>query len=144
MTTAPLTEPISAPLFTSDHAYLRTHRIRGRSLRFQLSFEESALSERAAASAAGRAGKTLVKEGSLRIVQFALRKGLTVPWREVSGVTSVQVLRGRVRMRTSDGQMDLVPGALVVLDTGVSHEATAMSDCVMLMTISLVQREVCT
>jgi hypothetical protein len=42
-----------------------------------------------------------------------------------------------VQLTTSDGKMDLVPAALVALDSRVQHKAVAMSDCVMLITISL-------
>lgn len=125
-----------------DHAYLRSHRISGDVLRFQLSFEESRLQEEASSSAAGRAGKTLVKQGSLRITQLALQKGMRLPWHDVGGAVSVQILRGRLQMVTSDGKMDLAPGALVAVDAGVQHSAVAMSDCVMLITISM-QEEVC-
>jgi quercetin dioxygenase-like cupin family protein len=125
-----------------DHAYLRTHRISGDVLRFQLPFEESRLQEQASSSDGGRAGKTLVKQGSLRITQLALQKGVRLPWHEVGGAVSVQILRGRLQMVTSDGKMDLVPGALVAVDAGVQHSAVAMSDCVMLITISM-HEQVC-
>lgn len=135
MTTASTTPLQATPV--QDHAYLRTHRIRDDVLRYQLSFEESRLHERAESSAAGRAGKTLVKEGSLRIVQVALQQGMRLPWHEVAGAASIQVLRGRLQMATADGTMDLVPGALVVLDAGVQRSAIAMSDCVILVTLSM-------
>jgi len=120
-----------------DHSYLKTRRISGDVLRFQLAFEEARLHEAAAASSAHRAGKTLVKEGSLRITQLALQKGMRLPWHEVGGALSIQILRGRLQMTTSDGKMDLAPGALVVLNGRVQHTAVAMSDCVMLITIAL-------
>ena len=120
-----------------DHAYLKTHRISGDVLRFQLSFEEARLQEQASSSPAGRAGKTLVKEGSLRITQLALQKGMRLPWHEVAGAASVQVLRGRLELVGPEGKMALTPGALVVFDAGVQHSAIAMSDCVMLITISM-------
>ena len=137
MTTVTTTEPRPLETPAEDHAYLRTHRISGDVLRFQLSLEESRLHERAASSPAARAGMTLVKEGALRITQLALQKGEQLPWHEVQGTVCVQVLRGRLQMVTSRGTMDLAPGALVVLDAGVQHSALAMSDCVMLFTISM-------
>jgi quercetin dioxygenase-like cupin family protein len=114
-----------------------THRISGDVLRFQLPFEESRLHELAALSGMGRAGKTLVKEGSLRITELALQQGMRLPWHEVAGAVSVQVLRGRLEMSTPEGKMNLIPGGLVVLGAGVQHAGLAMSDCVMLITMSL-------
>jgi len=137
MTTSLVTVSRPPDTHADEHAYLMTRRIKGDVLRFQLSFEETRLHEAAAASTARRAGKTLVKEGSLRIVQMALQKGVQLPWHDVRGALSLQILRGRLQVTTSEGKMDLVPGALVVLDGRVQHTAVAMSDCVMLITISL-------
>lgn len=133
--TIPEAQPPQTP--DGDHAYLRTHQISGKVLRFLLSFEESRLHEQASASPAGRAGKTLVKEGALRVTQLALQKGMSLPSHDVEGAACVQVLRGRLQMVTPEGKMELTPGALVVLDAGVPHSAVAMSDCVMLITIAM-------
>jgi quercetin dioxygenase-like cupin family protein len=132
----PFTTP-EAPVLRSDHAYLRTHRISGDVLRFELLSEVSGLHELAALSGTGRAGKTLVKEDSLRITQLALQKGMRLPWHEVAGTISIQVLRGHLQMVTADGKLDLAPGALVVLASGVHHAGRAMNDCVMLITMSM-------
>lgn len=122
---------------TADHIYLRTHRVRGEVLRFHLPVEASKLYVQASLSPAGRAGKTLVKEGSLRVTQLALQKGMSLPWHEVEGAVCVQVLRGRLQMKTPEGNIGLGRGALVVFDAGVQHAALATSDCVMLITISM-------
>jgi quercetin dioxygenase-like cupin family protein len=122
---------------TNEHVYLRTHRIRGRLLRYQLPTEQAALLSRATSSAAGRAGKTLAKEGSLRITQLALRKGKRLPSHQVAGAASVQVLQGRLRMRTASGDIDLAAGALAVLDARVAHSALAVTDCAILITMAM-------
>ena len=75
--------------------------------------------------------------------KLALQKGMRLPWHEVAGAVSVQVLRGRLEMRTPEGKMNLQPGGLVVLGAGVQHSGLAMSDCVMLITLSL-QEASCT
>jgi quercetin dioxygenase-like cupin family protein len=137
MTRSTSTEARPSETPADDHAYLRTHRISGDVQRFQLSLEASRLHEQASASPAGRAGKTLVKEGSLRITQLALRKDMRLPWHEVEGAVCVQILRGRLQMVTPEGKMGLARGALVVFDAGVQHSAVATSDCVMLITISM-------
>lgn len=137
MTTATTTEARSLETAVDDHAYLRTHRVSGEVLRFQLPAEASALHRQASLSPAGRAGKTLVKEGSLRITQLALQKGLSLPWHEVEGAVCVQILRGRLQMHTPEGKMGLGRGALIVFEAGVQHSAVATSDCVMLITISM-------
>ena len=120
-----------------QHTYLRTHEISGQILRFRLTAEDARLQEQAAASKAGRAGKTLVKEGPLRITQVALRKGTPLQAHQVAGAVSLHVRRGRLRLTTAEGVLDLCAGELVVLDAGVVHAATALSDCVMLITVAM-------
>jgi quercetin dioxygenase-like cupin family protein len=137
MTTSTITDAPARDAARPDHSYLKTRRISGDVLRFQLAFEEARLHEAAAASPAQRAGKTLVKEVLLRINQLALQKGTGLPGRDIGGALSIQVLRGRLQMTTADEQMELAPGTLVVLDGRVRHSAVAMSDCVVLITIAL-------
>lgn len=122
---------------TSKHTYLRTHEISGQVLRFRLTAEDARLREQATASRAGRAGKTLVKEGPLRITQVALRKGTPLQAHQVAGAVSLHVQRGRLRVTTSGEAMDLGPGELVVLEAGVSHAATALRDCAILITMAM-------
>jgi quercetin dioxygenase-like cupin family protein len=121
----------------SEHTYLRTHEMSGQLLRFRLAAEESRLREQAAASKAGRAAKTLVKEGSLRITQVALRKGTPLQAHQVAGAVSLQVQRGRLRLTTAGGALDLGSGELVALGAGVAHAALALSDCVILITMAM-------
>lgn len=121
----------------SDHTYLRTHKISGQLLTFYLTAEEARLREQAAASKAGRAAKTLVKEGALRITQVALRKGTPLQSHQVAGPVSLQVQRGRLRLTTASGVLDLGSGELVALDAGVAHAAMALSDCALLITMAM-------
>ena len=121
----------------SSHAYLRTHEISGQILRFRLPAEEQHLREQAGASKSGRAAKTLVKEGPLRITEVALRKGTLLPSHQVAGATSLEIRRGRLRVTAAGGTLDFGPGELVVLNTGVAHAVQALSDCVVLITMAM-------
>ena len=120
------------------HDYLRRHQISGPLLRFRLACEEVALREQTAVSSTtGRAGKILVKEGALRITQVMLRKGAPLGSHEIAGPTSIHVLRGRLRLTTSDGELELQSGDLVALDAGVAHAAEAIDDCTLLITMAM-------
>lgn len=121
----------------NKHTYLRTHEISGQLLVFTLTVENHRLSEQAAASKAGRAAKTLVKEGPLRITQVALRKGAHLRSHRVAGAVSLQTLRGHLRLTMADRALDLRVGELVALDSGVAHAAQALSDCVILITMAM-------
>jgi len=119
------------------HTYTRTHRISGNVVRSLLSFEGSRLEELAAESPSKRAGKALVRQGALRVTQVALQEGAELSWHEIPGPASIQVLRGRLQLSTAAGKMQLTPGAIVGVDSGVQHSALALSHCVLLMTISM-------
>jgi hypothetical protein len=58
-------------------AVLRTRRLSGKMLRFLIDEEDETLRELAHASESGRAAKTLVKQGALRITLVAINKGTT-------------------------------------------------------------------
>ena len=137
MTTVLIGEPAMDTVPMNAHAYLRTHRISGPGLRFRLFAEDAALRQQARLSTTGRAGKTLVKEGSLRITQIALRKGSSLGSHQIAGAVSIHVLRGQLRLATSDGDLTLEQGDLVALDFDVFHAGLAMSDCVVLVTIAM-------
>lgn len=122
---------------TSKHTYLRAHEISGQVLRFRLTAEDTRLRVQAAESRAGRAGKTLVKEGPLRITQVALRKGTPLKAHQVAGAVSLLVQRGRLRVTTAKDALDHGAGELVVLDAGVAHGVTALSDCGILITMAM-------
>lgn len=122
-------------------SYLRTHRLRGKVLTFLLGGEESGLQERAASSKSGRAAKTLVKEGPIRITLVALTKGTALQSHEVAGPLSIQSLRGCLRVTTEGGDADVPPGGLVALESGLAHAATAVDDCTLLITVAMPGRE---
>jgi quercetin dioxygenase-like cupin family protein len=124
-------------MVTAKHTYLRTHAISGKVLTFDLKADEDDLFHRARTGKAGRAAKTLVKEGPLRIALVALRKGISLKEHDVAGAVSVQVLRGRLALQAAPRQRDLRTRQLVVLDTGVAHAATALSDCAILITMAM-------
>lgn len=127
---------------TAKHTYLRTHTISGAALSFALPAEDAALRDKAAATQSGRAAKTLVKNGSLRVTMAALRKGAVLQRHQVEGAVSVQVLRGRARVAvagpsTPTHTEELELGQLFVLQAGAPHTAEALSDCTLLITFAM-------
>lgn len=123
------------------HMYLKTHTLSGAALSFSLSTEDAALRERAAAARSGRAAKTLVKEGRLRVTLIALRRGAALGAHQVEGVVSLQVLRGRARVSAEGKLVDLSSGGLLILDQEVTHTAEALADCALLVTVAMAATE---
>ena len=63
-----------------------------------------------AAAGSGRASKTLVNQGSLRIILLAMTKGTALNDHAVDGSLSVQVCRGRLSIETDGAQAELPEG----------------------------------
>lgn len=116
--------------------YTRTHRLSGKKLQFLLKEEEQDLRERAANASSGRSAKTLVKQGRLRATLVALRKGTQLKAHEVEGPVSIQCLRGNVAIEVGGETTELTAGGLLVLDKKVPHDARAMRDSAILITMS--------
>ncbi|MHB8376311.1 MAG: cupin domain-containing protein [Dehalococcoidia bacterium] len=121
----------------TTHTYLRNHRLSAAALSFALPAEEAPLRERALASSAGRAAKTLVKEGTLRITLIALRKGVVLRAHQVEGAASIHVVRGRARVSAAGTDSELSAGGIVVLQEQVPHTAAALTDCTLLVTVAM-------
>ena len=91
----------------AEHSYLKTHQLSGTGLITDALDEAVDLLERARASASGRAAKTLVKNGPLRITLIAMRKGAAAKRHHVEGPATIQIMRGRLRITTPRGPEDL-------------------------------------
>lgn len=119
------------------HTYLRTHTIAGAVLAVDLKRESASLLEKAGASAALRAAKTLVKQGDLRVTLTALKAGGTLQKHVVQGELTVQALSGRAQLTAGDRAIVLATGTLVSLATGVQHDVRAARDTVLLLTMAM-------
>ena len=108
-------------------AVLRVRRLSGKMLTFLIGAEDETLREFAETSKTGRAAKTLVKQGSLRITFVALKKGTVLPPHQVTGPVSIQTIRGCLRLITDKGGVDVTAGTLIALGPGVAHTAKHMT-----------------
>jgi quercetin dioxygenase-like cupin family protein len=122
---------------TTKHTYLRTHKLSGRSLAFNLKAEEGALLDKARTAKSGRAAKTLLKEGPLRVTIVALRKGTTIEDHKVEGPLSIHSLTGRLRIGIDGDNFDLPARGLLTLEPGTTHDATALSDATFMITMAV-------
>ena len=119
-----------------SHTYLKTHRLSGPALSFDLRDEAATLRERAMHAASGRAAKTLVKEGKLRTTVVALRKGVRLQEHRMEGASSIHVLRGRVEVETPSGGVILAAGGMVAFAEATSHAVAAQADSELLITVA--------
>lgn len=82
-----------------------------------------------------RNGITIFKTDHFSIVLVCLHEKAFFD-NEVDGVFTIQVLEGRVRVRTVEGDMDLRSGNLVTFHPGVAHTIEATDNAVLLLTNS--------
>ena len=114
---------------------LRTRRLSGKVLTFLLGAEDDTLRELAESSKTGRAAKTLIKQGPLRITLVAMRKGTALPSHQVLGPISIQTIRGC--LTTDKGDVDVPAGGLISLASDVAHTTKAHDDCAILITFAI-------
>lgn len=107
---------------------------------FMLDEEDDMLRAHAEGSITGRAARTLIKQGPLRIALLALRSGTSFKPHQADGPVSpvsIQTLRGCVRITTEVREVELPVGNLIALASGLSHTVTALDDCAILLTVAM-------
>jgi quercetin dioxygenase-like cupin family protein len=119
------------------HTYLRTHTLSSPVLSFHLGAEDAALRARANEARSGRAAKTLVKEGRMRVTLMSMRRGALLSAHQVEGVVSLHALRGRALVSAEGQNIELSPGEVLMLQEEVPHAAKAISDCALLVTVAM-------
>jgi len=118
----------------------RVHRFLEKMPTFMLGEEEEMLRAHAEGSVTGRAAKTLIAQGPLRIALLALRRGTSFSLYQSDGPVSpvsIQTLRGCVRVTTDVQDVELPAGNLIALASGLSHTVTALVDCAILLTVAM-------
>ena len=121
----------------TKHTYLKTHQLAGALLTPDLPIEVERLRDKAALASNGRAAKTLVKEGQLRVTLVALNRGATLMKHSVAGVVSVHLLRGRCSLDAGGREAAMSSGQLVVMGDGVQHGLKAQADSMLLITVAM-------
>jgi quercetin dioxygenase-like cupin family protein len=89
-------------------------------------------------AANGRSGRTLVKEGPLRLTIMGLAAGGMLPPHSTDNPVSIQVLQGDVTFFALDNQYSLVPGDVLMFGPGVEHAARSRSGATFLLTVAYV------
>ena len=92
-----------------------------------------ALRAEAGPSANGHRQITLLHQGPVRLVLFAFAAGGRMREHRAPGWVTIQVLRGALRVRTSDAQHHLVEGQILALAPDVPHDVDAPEEADMLL-----------
>ena len=83
----------------------------------------------------GRTGRTLVKEGALRLTIMAIAAGGDMPTHSTNGPVTIHVLDGDIAVGALGLEYPLGVGELVALAPGVEHSVRSISGGVFLLTV---------
>ena len=84
----------------------------------------------------GRLGRTLVKEGALRLTMTVLAEGAEVSTHHAVSPMTLQVLEGRLRYRVADEEQELAEGEFLFFGPGDAQDIQALEDTALLLTIT--------
>lgn len=84
----------------------------------------------------GRIGRTLVKEGALRLTLTVLAEGAEVGTHHAVAPMTLQVLEGRLHYRVGDDEYEIREGALLFFGPGHAKDIRALADTALLLTIT--------
>ena len=87
-------------------------------------------------AANGRSGRTLVKEGVLRLTIMALAPGGELPPHSTENPVSIHVLQGDVTFVALDEPHALAAGDVLIFAAGVEHAARSRSGTTFLLTVA--------
>jgi quercetin dioxygenase-like cupin family protein len=109
----------------------------GQPLQFHLPSERERITGSERQEAHGRSGRTLVKDGPLRVNLVALGAGEALAEHHAPGPITVQVLEGAIRFTAGGTHHDLHAGELLALGARTPHAVTSEEGGVFLLTIAL-------
>jgi quercetin dioxygenase-like cupin family protein len=81
-----------------------------------------------------RNGITVFKSSNITIVITALQEGAGIMNNSVDGFLTLQLLKGKARITTPDGDIEAVQNQLIAIHPGIEHSFVAQTDVVILLT----------
>jgi len=83
----------------------------------------------------GRTGRTLIKEGTLRLTIMGIAAGGVLPKHRADAHVTVHLVEGEVIFAARGREYPLHTGDVLVMAPGVDHEARSTTGCVSLLTL---------
>jgi len=108
----------------------------GRHLTFDLAAQIAELREDESYVKTGRIGRTLVKEGALRLTLTVLARGAEAGTHHAVAPMTLQVIEGRLHYRVEGEEFGLGAGEFLFFGPGHAEDIQALEDTAMLLTIT--------
>ena len=80
-----------------------------------------------------RNGITIFKTDNLTTVLTCLHKDASIKDNNVDGLLQVQVINGKIRVTTDDGDVEMKEGEMIIFHLNVHHSITAMKKSTLLL-----------
>jgi len=80
-----------------------------------------------------RNGITIFKTDNLTTVLTCLHKDASIKDNSVDGILQVQVLSGKIRITTADGDIEMEKGKMIVFHPGIGHSIQALKKSSLLL-----------
>lgn len=110
------------------------HQVSGVALSFTLADEMQRVREELAKVKA-RIGRTLVKDGPLRVMLVGLKADHELHEHRAAGPVTIHCLEGAIEVEVGGARHPLDAGMLLALDAGVAHSVTSRSGGFFLLTV---------
>jgi quercetin dioxygenase-like cupin family protein len=86
-----------------------------------------------------RNAMTLLKDRGLRVVLIVMHASTAIPSHQAESPLSVQVVEGRLQVRTDAEPVTLKKGHMLALQAGIRHEIEALEESALLLTLATSQ-----
>lgn len=113
-----------------------TRPLTGKHLAFDLAEQVAELRQDQKYVQTGRLGRTLVKEGDLRLTMTVLAEGAEVSTHHAVAPMTLQVLEGRLHYRVGEEEFELEEGEFLFFGPGHAQDIRALEDTALLLTIT--------
>jgi len=113
----------------------------GPNLSFDLDEQVRELRQDEAYQRSGRVGRTLAKQGALRLTLVVLRAGVEVGTHHAESPMTLQPLEGRLRYRVGEEEFEIGQGELLYFGPGHAQDIRALEDTALLLAITQPQAD---
>lgn len=108
---------------------------------FRLSAERSLAAPDGVIEKHGRAARTLLKDGPLRVTLVVLGPGGELAEHSADGPITVQPIDGPIVFTTGSASHEVWPGDVLSAGAGVPHSVTSRGGAAFLLTVALAEQE---
>lgn len=113
-----------------------TRALAGENLRFDFAAQIADLRQDESYTRSGRLGRTLVKDGPLRLILMIVARGVQIGTHQAVSPMTLQPLEGGLSYRVGDEDFEIGQGEVLFFGPGHAQDIRALEDTALLLTIT--------